>query len=152
MITKNEILKAQEEWGQGVVEIGLLIENREDCEEAANKHLDELYAYDSGIVLFKPTKAAQVQFRLDKEGAKSYFIAGDDKYPEDHGFALHPWTKVRFENKAFILEEKRALVMGNYFFTDKQGQETKVEFTFGYFKDKIGKLKINLHHSSIPYS
>lgn len=43
--------------------------------------------------------------------------------------------------------------MGNYYFTDANtNKEIKVEYTFGYIKDKDGNLKINLHHSSLPYA
>jgi len=43
--------------------------------------------------------------------------------------------------------------MGNYYFTDANtGDETKVEYTFGYFKDEQGNLRINVYHSSLPYS
>ena len=42
--------------------------------------------------------------------------------------------------------------MGNYFFTDQRGVETKVEYTFGYIQDEEGRLRIQLHHSSIPAS
>jgi len=44
------------------------------------------------------------------------------------------------------------MAMGNYFFTDTEGIETKVEYTFGYFLNDSEVIKINLHHSSIPYS
>ena len=82
----------------------------------------------------------------------SYFIAGDDRAcTEDKGFAIQPWTKVRFENTGIILEEKRAIAMGNYFFTDLNGDEAKVEYTFGY-QLQGDVLKIDLHHSSFPYS
>jgi hypothetical protein len=40
--------------------------------------------------------------------------------------------------------------MGNYFFTDLEGNEAKVEYTFGY-QLIDGDLKIDLHHSSFPY-
>ena len=40
--------------------------------------------------------------------------------------------------------------MGNYFFTDLDGNEAKVEYTFGY-KLINNELKIDLHHSSFPY-
>ena len=70
---------------------------------------------------------------------------------EDKGFAINPWTMVRFENSNFILEENRALAMGNYFFTDLDGNEAKVEYTFGY-KLLDSQLKIDLHHSSFPYN
>ena len=83
-------------------------------------------------------------------GIAEAFIIGKD-FNEDLGFALNPWTNVRFENEGYNIREKFALVMGNYFFTSLDGNETKVEYTFGYFKDKAGSLKINLHHSSLPY-
>jgi hypothetical protein len=41
--------------------------------------------------------------------------------------------------------------MGNYFFTDLNGDEAKVEYTFGY-QLQGDVLKIDLHHSSFPYS
>ncbi|EZH73404.1 hypothetical protein ATO12_15810 [Aquimarina atlantica] len=152
MITKEEVQKAQAEWGNGVVEIGAKKDQREECERFTSKFLDERYAFDKKKVLFKPTKTSVIQFRPDKEGALSYFIAGNDSYPEDGGFAIQPWTKVRFENEVMILEEKRALAMGNYYFTDLDGQEVKVEYTFGYTLDSSGKLKIDVHHSSLPYN
>ena len=31
-----------------------------------------------------------------------------------------------------ILDNNRAIAMGNYFFTDLNGNEAKVEYTFGY--------------------
>ena len=58
---------------------------------------------------------------------------------------------MRFENTGFILEKNRALAMGNYFFTDLDGNEAKVEYTFGY-QLVDGILKIDLHHSSFPYN
>jgi hypothetical protein len=43
------------------------------------------------------------------------------------------------------------LAMGNYFFTDLSGIMVKVEYTFGYIRGNNGNLKINLHHSSLPF-
>ncbi len=152
MITREEVEEAQKEWGTGLVSIGALSHDRAACEKRTDELIDNLYAYNLGIVLFKPTKVTINQFRLTKQGAKSYFIGGDPTNEEDAGFALMPWIKVRFENVAVILESNRALAMGNYFFTDSEGAETKVEFTFGYQKDSNRRLKIDLHHSSLPYS
>ena len=152
MITNEEVKKIQNTWGEGVVKIGSLKHNRIECEKFTSDFLDNLYAFEIGNVLFKPTKCAIEQFRPTKSEALSYFIAGDDRAcDEDKGFAIQPWTKVRFENSGFILEEERALSMGNYFFTDLNGDEAKVEYTFGY-KLIDGKLKIDLHHSSFPYT
>jgi len=152
MITKQEIENAQKTWGQGVVHIGTLQSDMKQCQEYTQNFVNELYDFDSKSVLFKPTKAAIEQFRLSKEGAISYFIGGNAGYDEDKGFALQPWTQVRFENASLILEENRAIAMGNYFFTDIQGGETKVEYTFGYYKTTSGALKIDVHHSSLPFN
>ena len=151
MITKDQVIEAQEKWGNGVVKIGALKEKRTECEAFASSFLDDRYAFASSTVLFKPTKCEIEQFRPSKSEALSYFIAGEDRAcNEDKGFAIQPWTKVRFENAGIILEEKRAIAMGNYFFTDLNGDEAKVEYTFGY-KLENGELKIDLHHSSFPY-
>lgn len=152
MITKKQVIEAQEKWGNGVVKIGSLKDTRHECETYANEFLDKQYAFEAGSVLFKPTKCTFEQFRPSKAKALSYFIAGEDRACiEDKGFAIQPWTKVRFENTGIILEEDRAIAMGNYFFTDLDGNEAKVEYTFGY-KIIEGELKIDLHHSSFPYN
>jgi hypothetical protein len=135
-----------------LVKLGSLKGNFEACENEASQMIKRLYGYDNGIVLFKPTKAKESQFRLSFEGAKSYFIGGDENFSEDSGFALQPWTNVRFENASVILNEKTAIAMGNYFFTELNGNLVKVEYTFGYFLDSKQCLKINLHHSSLPYT
>ena len=151
MITEKQVIEAQNQWGSGVVKIGTLKDTRTECETFASGFLDELYAFELGLVSFKPTKCAIEQFRPTKLEALSYFIAGDNRAcQEDKGFAIQPWTKVRFENANIILEDSRAIAMGNYFFTDLDGNEAKVEYTFGY-KLVNGTLKIDLHHSSFPY-
>jgi hypothetical protein len=152
MITQQQVTDAQNEWGAGIVKIGSLKDQRAQCEQFTSDFLDKLYAFGQGTVLFKPTKCADQQFRPSKPEALSYFIAGDDRAcPEDGGFAIAPYTNVRFENTGFILEEERAIAMGNYFFTDLDGNEAKVEYTFGY-KLIDGQLNIDLHHSSFPYN
>lgn len=152
MIIKKEVETAQASWATGVVKIGALKVEREKCESYTQGFVNEHYDFNNKEVLFKPTKAAIRQFRPTNEGALSYFIGGNTEYPEDKGFALQPWTKVRFENTNLILEEDRALAMGNYFFTSLDGNETKVEYTFGYIKGQDGNLKIDLHHSSLPFN
>ena len=152
MISLKEVENIQKDWGANLVKLGSLNGNFEACENEASRMIKRLYGYDNGIVLFKPTKAKESQFRLSFEGAKSYFIGGDENFSEDSGFALQPWTNVRFENASVILNEKTAIAMGNYFFTDLNGNVVKVEYTFGYFLDSKQCLKINLHHSSLPYT
>ena len=152
MITLDNIKNIQKEWGDSLVKLGRLKNNRDACEKEAESLLNKLYGYNNGTVLFKPTKVKDDQFRLTFEGAKSYFIGENSAFSEDSGFALQPWTNVRFENASIILNDDNAIAMGNYFFTENSGNVVKVEYTFGYFLDKKGSLKINLHHSSLPYS
>ncbi|HOV04501.1 MAG TPA: phosphoribosyl-AMP cyclohydrolase [Hyphomicrobiales bacterium] len=148
-ITAAEIDQVQAAWGAGIVAIGEAKAAGTHV-EAAKDHIATLYAYDEGgTVLFKPTKAAADQFRGTAEEALSYFVGGS--ISEDKGFAINPWTKVRFENDAVTIDSDSALAMGNYYFTDPSGKETKVEYSFGYVRGKDGRLKINLHHSSVPY-
>lgn len=151
-ITKQEIIKAQKAWGNGIVNIGKAYSEHRNYKQAAENVINNLYAYQLGPVLFKPTKTTKQQFRLSREGALSYFIGNNKHFPEDHGFALQPWIKVKFKNVGFFIDGNYAVAMGNYFFTPAQGKPVKVEYTFGYIKDKTGKLRINLHHSSLPYS
>ena len=149
-ITEDQVAAAQKIWGEGIVKIGQLKGNPEAAKLAAAKHLDTLYAYEEGKVLFKPTKAAEEQFRNTRSKALSYFVGGE--ISEDKGFALQPWTDVKFENHATSLHGDTAIAMGNYFFTTTEGDVVKVEYTFGYLLGGQGDLKIFLHHSSVPYS
>ena len=102
--------------------------------------------------MFKPTFAIKEQFRPTFEGALSYFVAENGVCPEDKGFAIKGWTKVRFENENVVINGATAMAMGNYFFINSKGEEVKVEYSFGYIMDSEGKLRINLHHSSMPAS
>ena len=101
---------------------------------------------------FKPTLAAEIPFRPDVEGAVSYFIGGNDKYPEDKGFALKPWSKVRFDNHTISLQGNIAIAMGHYYFTGPDGTDTKVEYTKGYVKLEDGRVLIFLQGSHVPYN
>merc|ERR1712217_366802 len=103
-------------------------------------------------VLYKPTMAGGKQtFRTTREGCLSYFVGGNPKYPNDHGFGLKGWRKVEIVNSAIYRSGDTAVAMGNFHFTDKAGKVTTVDKTFGYIK-RWGKLRIVLHHSSLPYS
>ena len=150
MITVDDVKDAQRAWGDGIVAISSAHSSGEDYERIAIEHVETLYAYQFSGVLFKPTLASVQQFRGDFDSALSYFVASNNACPEDTGFAIKGWTAVRFENTGIILAGSGATSMGNYFFTNPEGEETKVEYTFGYILDEENKLRINLHHSSIP--
>ena len=148
-ITLNQVEAAQATWGQGIVGIGEAKLSGGDYRKAAAELINELYAYEEGPVAFKPTLAAEDQFRGNFDEALSYFVGGD--LAEDKGFAIKPWTNVRFENEEVIINGPQAIAMGNYYFTTTDGEVVKVEYTFGYMQDG-DDLLINLHHSSLPYS
>jgi len=153
MITNQEIIDAQNIWGEGIISIGKVFLAGGNYTNAAEDHIDALYGYHLGKVLFKPTLASQNQFRLTKEGALSYFVGHNPAFAEDHGFAIRPWSKVRWERIGTHIEGNLAVAMGNYFFTPHSGgDEVKVEYTFGYIKDASGKLRIILHGSHLPYA
>ena len=152
MIKKDTIIQAQNKWSSSIIKISSLRDNYELCLQYTDDFLNELYAFDKGIVLFKPTKAKDEQFRFTKEKALSYFIAGKKKIcEEDSGFAIHPWKNITFNNSSYIIEDNIAFVMGNYYFTDLNDIALKVEYTFGYVKANDGELKIILQHSSLPF-
>lgn len=150
MVTLGDVEDAQQAWGEGIVAIATAHSTGGDYVEVARNHVETLYAYGLTAVLFKPTLAAIEQFRPTFDQALSYFVASNNECSEDKGFAIKGWTNVRFENADVILEESTALAMGNYFFTAPDGDEVKVEYTFGYMVDSAGNLRIQLHHSSMP--
>ena len=152
MITIADIEIAQQAWGEGIVSISAAHSSGMDHIGRASHHIESLYAYDISPVLFKPTFAIEEQFRPTFESALSYFVAENGVCPEDKGFAIKGWTKVRFENENVIINGGKAIAMGNYFFTNSKGEEVKVEYSFGYMTDSKGNLRINLHHSSMPAS
>lgn len=153
MINEERILEAQKAWGEGIVRIGKVFTDKGDYETAAREHIEKFYNYAEGSVLFKPTLASERQFRLDFEGALSYFVGGNSDYPEDHGFAIRPWIDVRWESVGIKVTSEMAIAMGNYYFTPADGTDVvKVEYSFAYTSNSDGDVKIVLHGSHIPYS
>ena len=151
MFQPSEIEAAQRAWGEGVVAIGAE-PSWEGARERAKAFVSAMYALDGAPLLFCPTKARETQFRSTLEDALSYFVGKDARHPEDGGFALEPWAGVRFENTGLVTHTSIALAMGNYFFKRSDGTELKVEYSFAYVRDSKGGLKIQLHHSALPYS
>ncbi len=149
-ITEQAVIDAQTTWGNGIVAIASTHSSGGDYKARATEHINDLYAYGETDVMFKPTLAADDQFRETFDEALSYFIGTPGT--EDSGFAIKGWTNVRWESNGIYTDGDSATAMGNYYFTGPDGNETKVEYSFGYVLDDEGDLKINLHHSSLPYS
>ena len=152
MIEKSDILKVQRMWADGIIKIGQFFEDNKNYKAEANKFIDMLYNYNETNVLFKPTLVSKDQFRLSKESALSYFVGGNSNFKEDSGFAIKGWKSIRFENSGIQIEKDIAMAMGNYFFIDKDNNETKVEYSFVYKINNKKNLVIILHDSHLPYS
>ncbi|MCY4342259.1 MAG: phosphoribosyl-AMP cyclohydrolase [Gammaproteobacteria bacterium] len=148
-ISEQTVIDAQKTWGEGIIAISKVHADGGDYAARAKEHINDLYAYGETDVMFKPTLAAEDQFRETFDEALSYFIGQDGT--EDKGFAISGWTNVRWESNGIHTDDDSAMAMGNYYFTGPDGDETKVEYTFGYVLVD-GGLKINLHHSSLPFS
>merc|ERR1712066_1104972 len=154
-----DVLNAQENWANTIKSISGIYLSGGDYVGAAAQAAGDLYGYGHCNVLFKPTKAAAYPFRPTAESAMSYFVGGSavpGGYDEDAGFAINGgkgWSDVVFKNHQIELTGNAAFAMGNYYFTSADdGSKTKVEYTFGYKRNADGKLRIFLHHSSVPYS
>ena len=156
-VTESEVLDVQERWAAAIARISAVYKAEGDYVAAAADAAGELYAYGHHDVLFKPTKAADFQFRPTAAEAMSYFVGGAavGGYEEDGGFAINGgngFKEVSFDNHSIDLNGSLALAMGNYRFTcATTSEESKVEYTFGYKRCGDGKVRIFLHHSSLPY-
>merc|ERR1719238_1055197 len=155
-VTEAEVLEVQANWAGAIKNISKVHKAKGDYIQAAADAAGQLYAYGHTNVLFKPTKAAQYQFRPTPGEAMSYFVGGaavENGYTEDAGFAINGgkgWASCVYDNHQIDLNGDVALAMGNYYFTcATTGDVAKVEYTFGYKRCEDGKVRICLHHSSV---
>tara|TARA_B100001287_G_scaffold129468_1_gene109099 strand:+ start:178 stop:651 length:474 start_codon:yes stop_codon:yes gene_type:complete len=153
-INEIEISDARQAWGEGLINISTTFDNEgiNKAKILANETLDELYGFEFGPILFKPTLSGGNQtFRKDKEGTLSYFIGQNLKYPSDSGFALKSWRECKSETSSLYIENNIAMWMGWVSLTNQNGEIVKVDKSWGYKRSSNGSLKIILHHSSLPY-
>jgi len=148
LITTQAIKDAQTSWATALVAVGQA-SSVGDAHARTVQLVETHYKAKDGSLLFCPTKASLRPFRRTLEDTVSYFVGQDGS--EDVGFALEPWTSVRFENIDILLRGDVGIAMGNYFFERADGSELKAEYSFVYVLDDAGQLKIQLHHSSLPY-
>jgi len=150
MITKEEVLAFQDKWGNGIISMSKTFKNGDDYASEAKDFISKLYAYETEEVLFKPTLAADAQFRLDNVAALSYFVGGNSNFAEDSGFAIKGWNAVRWENAGIKITHDCAICMGNYYFSMENEADLKVEYSI-VLKKINGTLKMILHDSHLPY-
>ena len=134
-MTKAEVVAAQREWARCVTE--------QDIDQ-----LLELYAFGTPD---EPLLADVI--RLDRAGARAYFVGGDPNYPNDQGFLNRGWKRVEFQSAAGPILKAGGLGykdMGHYIFVDGDGNATRADYTFAYHK-LGGRVLISLHHSSLTW-
>jgi hypothetical protein len=154
-ITVAEVEEAQRAWCGALVAISTEADTKGQAaaKALAEQVIDSAYAYNMGPVLFKPTLTVAPQtFRTTRDGALAYFVGGDKAYPNDSGFALKHWRRCQSENAGIVITGNSAISMGNVSIWDEKGNLTKVDKTWGYVRGGEGKLRIVLHHSSLPYA
>ena len=158
-VTEADVLAVQAKWAGAIVKISEVHRAGGDYVATAAEAAGELYAYGHTDVLFKPTKAREVTFRPTAEEAMSYFVganAVDKGIAEDGGFAINGgkgWKSCVYKNHKITVLGDVAIAMGTYDFTcATTGDVSTVEYTFGYKRCADDKVRIFLHHSSVPYS
>jgi len=162
--TPSAVLEAERIWGNRVVDLGRA--SAADVHDEATDFVAHSYAYSTETpyippmqwtgpgTLFKPTKARVTPFRTTLAGGVSYFVGGNANFAEDHGFALQPWTKVRFEAAGTTqVSDSLSVTMGHYYFTDVDGNEHRAEFSLAFVSTGVEASipLIALHHSSFPF-
>ena len=147
----NLVSQMQQRWADIVIEIGQEYKKKNNLDNLILELMQKIYAFDYCDVLFKPTLAKVDQFRSSKEEFLSYFLGQNNTCKEDSGFAIKNWKSIEFNNYKITEYNNYLLSMGNYFFKDQENEILKVEYTFGFIKINNNELRINLHHSSIPY-
>ncbi len=156
-ITEAEVIAAQQAWGNALVAIATEYDNKGHAaaKKLAGEIIDSAYGYNLGPVLFKPTLAngeGEQTFRTSRDGAVSYFVGGDPKFAQDSGFALKGWRSFEIDNAGILITGNSATSMGHVTVIDAKGNRTTVDKTWGYVRGPDGKLRIVVHHSSLPYS
>ena len=154
-IIEEQLMQARLAWGNGMIAISKAYEESgiTEAKIIANDFLDDVYGFELGPVLFKPTLSGGAQtFRPTRDGALSYFVGHDPTYPSDSGFGIKSWHEVRSETCAAFLDQDVAMWMGSVTLISKDGHSITVDKSWGYKKVKNGALKIILHHSSLPYN
>ena len=151
--TAEMVTATLQTWCNNLVAGGKVHTDGGDVKSVATQVLTDNYDYDNGKVLFKPTLTfGDKTFRTSKEGALSYFVGGNSNFPTDGGFLLKPWVKVWFTDEDYILADNLAIVQCNIHFIAGNGDQIMVNKSFVFKICEDGKIRIVLHHSSLPFT
>lgn len=157
-VSVDEVIDVQTRWAAAIKRISAIHAKGGDYVAAAGQAAGELYGYGHGDVMFKPTRCSTKQFRPTAADAMSYFVGYKSVatgYEEDMGFAINGgkgWANCVYDNHQVQQIGGAAIAMGNYYFTcATTGDKVKVEYVFGYKRCEDDKVRIFLHHSSVPF-
>ena len=155
-ITEAEVNDAQRRWCKGLIAICKKYPNG-DYKTEAEKFIDENYDFGESAVFFRPTLAMAPQnFRTTREGALSYFIGENPKFPRDDGFIKKGWVKAKFDNtiegkKAIQVHRNIGIAMGNVYLRQEVtvgGTWTVVDKVFVYLK-RGNEIRLIVHNSAV---
>jgi|ERR1700741_1887845 len=157
-ITEKEVNQAQRDWCDGLIEICEEYRNHGDYKDKAEKFIDRLYDFHESRVFFRPTLAMAPQnFRTTREGALSYFIGEDPKFPDDEGFIKKGWISAEFDNEiegkdAIQVHGNIGIAMGNVYLRQAEvtvgGKSVVVDKVFVFMKTD-GKVRLIVHNSAV---
>ncbi|GMH60850.1 hypothetical protein TrRE_jg2112 [Triparma retinervis] len=157
-VTVSCILSHQSRWSKAITDISAAYLSNGDFVSKASKAQSDLYAYEQGDVIFKPTKSTVPPFRPTPTAALSYFVGAvnvPEGHSEDMGFAINSgsgWSSVTFHNSSTTLLNGLGFACGVYdFVCASSGDSVRVEYTKGYRRGDDGQVRLFLHHSSVPY-
>lgn len=155
-ITEDEVNKAQKRWCKGLIAICKKYPDG-DYKTEAEKFIDENYDFGESAVFFRPTLAMAPQnFRTTREGALSYFIGENRRFPKDDGFIKKGWVKAKFDNtiegkKAIQVHRNIGIAMGNVYLRQEVtvgGTWTVVDKVFVFLK-RDNEVRLIVHNSAV---
>ena len=91
-ISENDLADARQSWGDGLIKISQIFESSgiDEAKSFASSLTDNLYGFDLGPILFKPTLSGGPKtFRKDKEVTLSYFVGQTQSTQKILGLALN---------------------------------------------------------------
>jgi hypothetical protein len=147
---RQQCEQAQQAWIQDLLKLPEVRDDPEKLYAQAQMFVRAYYAYQevNKTVLFKPTLAEAIPQRNSEQGAISYFIGGDKRYPEDIGFALMGWESATFDNLAWSFFDDVVYVAGQLALKHRDGSKITADYTMAYVCCSDGKWRLLIHHSS----
>lgn len=137
-LTPAYIAAAQVAWGNAIIAISQAHHINYDYETIARYTLNNLYAFDYGVLFSTTTGSVRSSF----DSVLDYLIGSN-------GFALDLHTYITFEPGQVIVNGNQAIWSGYVNISNHFGNRTTFAKTIGYMIGRDGAIRINFHHSEI---